>query len=51
MVVVIPERSLKWRITIKILKSLGKRYVMGRLKGGKLLFIDKQRNHIVYLTK
>lgn len=47
MTIIIPSRTLKWEITILILKKLGKRYRMGKVPSGKVFFLDYQRKAVV----
>lgn len=41
------DLKLKWLITILIVKKLGKRYVLGKLPGGRLMFLDKKTKQLV----
>lgn len=41
------DRELKWLITILVVKKLGRRYTLGRIPGGRLMFLDKKTKQLV----
>lgn len=45
------SRDFCWEVTIIILKKLGRRYRLGKLPSGKLLFIDLKTKEIVEIPK
>lgn len=47
MTIIIPNRTLKWEVTILVLKKLGKRYRLGKLPSGKVYFLDNQLKAVV----
>lgn len=47
----IADRRLKWLITIMVLKKLGKRYAMGKLPGGRIMFVDRQTKKLITIKR
>lgn len=48
---IIADRRLKWLITIMVLKKLGKRYAMGKLPGGRIMFADRQTKKLITIKR
>lgn len=48
---IIADKKLKWLITIMILKKLGKRYAMGKIPGGRIMFIDRKTKQLVTIKR